>query len=327
MTRVGIFGVAHVHADAYAGNLAHAVGVEFVGTSEVDDDLRAAWSGRHDGPAFASHEALIAEGIDAAVICTPTNEHRPVVEMLAEEGIHMLCEKPLATTIEDAQAIVEVCAEAGVVLMTAFPMRFSPVLDSTREQIADGRIGDVIAFSGTNQGRIPTDYAEWFADPVAAGGGAVMDHTVHLADILRWWTGAEPVEVFAETNRIMHPDASVETGGVITVGFDNGTFATIDCSWSRPDGYPTWGGLAIEAVGTAGVLTVDAFADRLDVWSRGDITWVDWGADVNQSMIDHFIGAVNGDHPLLVTGIDGLRATEVALAVYRSAEAGQPVEM
>ncbi len=113
----------------------------------------------------------------------------------------------------------------------------------------------------------------------------------------------------------------------MTVGFDNGTFATIDCSWSRPDGYPTWGGLTIEAVGTEGVFTVDAFADRLDVWSRGDQTWIDWGADADQAMIDHFIGAVRGEHPPAVTGIDGLRATEVALAAYRSVSAGQPVEV
>ncbi|MEN8113174.1 MAG: Gfo/Idh/MocA family oxidoreductase [Actinomycetota bacterium] len=327
MTRVGIFGVAHVHTDAYAGNLAVAAGAVLVGISEVDDELRGAWQDRHDGRSFSSHRALIAEGIDAAIICTPTNEHRSVVEMLAAAGIDVLCEKPLATNLEDARAIVDVCANAGVLLMTAFPMRFSTVLASTREQIAEGRIGDVISYLGTNQGHIPTDYAEWFADPVAAGGGAVMDHTVHLADILRWWTGAEPIEVFAETNQIMHPDISVETGGVVTVGFDNGTFATIDCSWSRPDEWPTWGGLTIEAVGTSGVLTVDAFADRLDVWSKGDNTWIDWGADANQAMIDHFIGAVNGDHALAVTGIDGLRATEVALAAYRSAAAGQPVEV
>jgi predicted dehydrogenase len=162
---------------------------------------------------------------------------------------------------------------------------------------------------------------------MAAGGGAVMDHTVHLADIMRWWLGAEAVEVYAEINHVIHPEAQVETGGILTLTFDTGVIATIDCSWSRPDNYPTWGGLSIEALGTEGVFAVDAFAERLDVWTGASAKWVDWGYDPNRSMIEHFVGAVRGDHALIVTGIDGLRATEVALAAYRAVESGQPAEV
>lgn len=327
MTRVGIFGVAHIHADGYLANLEAVDGVEIVGVSEIDSSLRTAWSQRHAEPAFATHEALVAAGVDAAIVCTTTNEHREVVEQLAAANVDILCEKPLATTVADSQAIVDVCVASGVLLMTAFPMRFNPSLVAGRDWIDEDRIGAILAFAGTNQGRIPTHYAEWFADPAAAGGGAVMDHVVHLVDIIRWWMESEPVEVYAMTNRVLHPDVAVETGGIVTVEFDNGVFATIDCSWSRPDGYPTWGGLTIEAVGTGGVFTIDAFAERLDVWSRGDAMWTDWGSDANQTMIDHFIGAVNGEYPLEITGADGLRATEVALAAYRSVTAGQPVEV
>jgi predicted dehydrogenase len=152
-----------------------------------------------------------------------------------------------------------------------------------------------------------------------------MDHTVHLADVTRWWLGVEPNEVYAETNHILHPQVDVETGGLVTLGFGNGVFATIDCSWSRPHNFPTWGGLEIEVVGTEGVFTIDAFAQRFDLWSRGQTSWVDWGSDTNQLMIDHFAGAVGGEHDVFVTGRDGLRATQIALAAYRSAAAGQPV--
>jgi predicted dehydrogenase len=247
------------------------------------------------------------------------------VEQLAAVGVDVLCEKPLATTVDDARSFVDACAAAGVLLMTAFPMRFDPALATGADWIARGRIGEVAAFAGTNQGRLPPE--AWFADPVAAGGGAVMDHVVHLVDIARWWTRAEPVEVFAATNRVLHPEIGVETGGIVTVGFDNGVFMTIDCSWSRPDGYPTWGGLTIEAIGSGGVFTIDPFAERLDVRSRGGDAWIDWGFDTNQAMIDHFIAAVRGEAALAVTGTDGLRATEVALAAYRSVAVGQPVDV
>ena len=80
-------------------------------------------------------------------------------------------------------------------------------------------------------------------------------------------------------------------------------------------------------VGTEGVFTIDAFAQRFDLWSHGTTSWVDWGSDSNQLMIDHFAAAVRGDHEVFVTGADGLRATEIALAAYRSAAAGQPVDV
>jgi predicted dehydrogenase len=327
MTRVGLFGAAHVHVDAYAENLAKNRDVEIVGLSETDEDLRSSWSKRQSIPAFSTPSALIDAGVDAAVICTTTRDHLELVEMLADTGVAILCERPLATNTEDAAAIVDMCASSDVQLMTAFPMRFSPALTEGASYISDGRIGDVIAFTGINQGHIPTGYARWFADPEAAGGGAVMDHTVHVVDVIRWWTGAEPMEVFAEINQIIYPEALVDTGGIITVAFDNGAFATIDCSWSRPKGYPTWGGLAIEAVGTNGVFSIDAFANRSRMWSGGTESWVDWGADPNQSMIDDFVQAVRGEHPISVSGEDGLRATQVALAVYRSVESGQPVQV
>jgi predicted dehydrogenase len=327
MMRVGVFGVAHVHVAAYVGNLLANPHAELVGVAESDPVLRTSWSNDHNSPVFPTYRDLIDAGLDAAVICTTTRDHRAVVEVLAEAGIAVLCEKPLATSIEDSVAIVAACRVAGVPLMTAFPMRFSPDLAAGASFIADGRIGDVISFTGTNRGQIPTDYAAWFADPDLAGGGAVMDHTVHIVDIIRWWTGAEPIEVYAEVNRIMHPDEQVETGGILTVGFDNGIFSTIDCSWSRPDGYPTWGGLTIEALGSSGAFTIDAFADRLRMWSQGTESWVDWGADANQAMIDHFISAIRNEVPLAVTGEDGLRATEVALAAYRSVDSGQPVAL
>jgi predicted dehydrogenase len=324
VTRVGIAGLAHAHATAYAAILRDLGGVDFVGVSEPNVGLRDGWE---PAEVFDDHDALIEAGVDAIIVCTRTDEHLDVVRELAEAGIDVLCEKPLATNLEDARELVDVCDRAGVKLMTAFPMRFSPSLTEGAQWVDEDRAGRVIAFTGTNNGRIPTDHAAWFADPVAAGGGAIMDHVVHLADIMRWWLGAEPVEVYADTNKVFHPDAQVETGGVVTVTFENGVIATIDSSWSRPDNYPVWGGLTIETVGTEGVFAIDPFAERLEMWSKGATKWVDWGHDPNRSMIEHFVGAVCGEHPLAVTGIDGLRATEVALAAYRSAAAGQPVEV
>ena len=157
-----------------------------------------------------------------------------------------------------------------------------------------------------------------------------MDHTVHVADILRWYLGCEVVEVYAQTNRIFHRDTvDVETGGLIMLTFEDGTFASLDCSWSRPVYYPTWGGLTMELIGERGIVDIDAFRQNLTAYGHPEqhTAWSFWGSDMNQAMVEEFVAAIGESRPASVTGYDGYRALEIALAAYRSAETGQPVRL
>jgi predicted dehydrogenase len=256
------------------------------------------------------------------------SEHRHLAELAAAARVHVLCEKPLATSVEDARAMVTACDAAGVRLMTAFPMRFSPVLGQLASAARSGALGELVCLEGVNTGEMPDLHAGWFADRVLAGGGALMDHVVHLADAYRWLLGAEVNEVYAVANRILQDHhAAVETGGLLSLRFDNGVFATIDCSWSKPRGYPTWGGLTIEAVGTDGVISVDAFRQHLVIHGGAQVgeRWPFWGSDANVAMLGEFVQAVREDREPNVTGVDGLRAQEVVDAAYRSIESGEPV--
>ncbi|TDE09123.1 Gfo/Idh/MocA family protein [Jiangella asiatica] len=325
--RVGFLSTAHVHADAYVDNV-RAAGAEVAGVTDDDADRGTTWATAHAVPWFSSPQQLLDAGVDAVVVCSETVHHRRLVELAATARVAVLCEKPLATSDDDARAIVEACASAGVPLMTAFPMRFSPPIQEAAALLADGALGQVYACTGTNQSVLPTRHAAWFADAVLAGGGAIMDHTVHLADVMRWYLGQDPVEVYAATNRVLHRDAvTVETGGLVMLSYPDGVFATIDSSWSRPEGYPTWGGLTIELVGEHGTIAVDAFSQHLTVHGgpHGQLGWPMWGSDANQGMIDEFLDAVRERRTPAVTGEDGLAATRVALAAYRSAATGQPV--
>jgi predicted dehydrogenase len=170
----------------------------------------------------------------------------------------------------------------------------------------------------------------WFAQAALSGGGAVMDHSVHLADLLRWLLDRDPVQVYAATNRVLHrATVDVETGALLMLGFEGGVFASIDASWSRPADYPTWGGLVLELVGEHGVVTVDPFRQHLTVYGGrgGPLAWPQWGSDANQAMVEEFLAAVGERRTPAVTGEDGLAATRVALAAYRSAAAGEPVAL
>lgn len=319
---------AHTHADAYADALAAMPDVSLVGFTD-DDDVRAAQvQARFGLTRFSDEDALLAEGLDGVVVCTENSRHRGPVEKAASAGVGVLCEKPLATTVSDAQAMVDSCARTNVVLMTAFPMRFNAALNGLRDVVTSGRAGRVRCCEGVNQGQIPRRHREWFVDPLLAGGGALTDHTVHLADILRWLLASEVTEVYAQTNNLLHDAClEVETAGLVALGFGDGTVATIDCSWSRPDSYPTWGGLGLRVITDGGALEADAFAQTITCYDddAGGLHWLPWGRDDNTAMLMEFISALREQRPSSPDGTDGLRAVQIVRAAYESAASGQPV--
>jgi len=305
-------------------------GVEMIGLADEDRERGQRFAAQFNARLFDSYAALLAAKPEGVVVCSENNKHRPLVEMAASAGVHVLSEKPLATALEDARAMIEACDRAGVKLMTAFPMRFSTPLLEVKAQLDAGSLGQVYCFNATNQGELPKHHRAWFVDKELAGGGAVMDHTVHLADIMRWYLDSEVVEVYAQTNRIFYAEeVEVETGGLLMLTFDNGVFATIDCSWSKPPYYPTWGGLTFEMVTERGAVLVDVFKQNLTIY-RHDLkrpVWGHWGSDANQAMLADFVAAIRDDRSPRVSGLDGYRAVEVALAAYQSAATGQPVRL
>jgi len=330
MIRIGILSFAHHHGEAYISNLRRMEGVELLGVADDDPMRGQTIAAQNKAQYFHTYEDLFEAKPDGVIICTENNRHRAFVEMAASRGIHILCEKPIATTLEDARAIIEACEKAGVFLMTAFPMRFSAPLLEIKARLDNGDFGDVYCFNATNQGELPTKHRAWFVDPELAGGGAIMDHTVHLVDIMRWFTDSEVESMYARSNKIFHADeVEVETGALEMLTFENGVFATIDASWSRPQYWPTWGGLTFEMVTQRGAVIVDAFRQNLNVyrhdWQRSN--WAYWGSDMNQAMISDFAAAIRENRPPRVTGMDGLRAVEATLAAYESTRTGETVQV
>ena len=334
--RIGILSFAHHHAESYIHQLRAIPGAELIGLADDDLERGRSYAEEHGARLYPSYQALLDDGPDGVLICSENSGHRALTELAAEAGVHVMCEKPLATKLADAQAMIDACRAAGVVLMTAFPMRFSAPIVAVKERLDDGDMGQVYCYNTTNQGRMPINERPWFVDKELAGGGAVMDHTVHLADILRWFTKSEVTEVYAQTNRILHGDkVEVETGGQLMLSFGDGTFATIDASWSKPPNYPTWGGLTMEIISQRGLTRVDAFRQNLNLFQQEPAAnrWLYWGSNADRGMVEAFLATISQDgQPGQVvhggaSGEDGYRALEVALAAYRSAETGQPVQL
>jgi UDP-N-acetylglucosamine 3-dehydrogenase len=329
--RVGIMSLAHMHAEGYAAVLRELPDVQVVGFSD-DDSGRARRFEQDFGLRWlGGHRELLAEGAEAVVVCSENAGRVELVEMAAAAGAHVLCEKPIEVGLGQAREMREACTRHDVRFMTAFPMRFDAGVRAAKASLDRGELGRLHGINGINHAEMPSQHRPWFAQRALAGGGAVMDHTVHLVDLMRWFLGSEVKEVYAEIGTPFHRgEVDVDTAGLVTLEFVNGVCAAIDCSWSRPASYPRWGHLKMDLVGERGLLVVDAFAQALTVYSPSldrNPTWRNWGSDPNRAMLMEFLSAARDGREPSVTWRDGYEALRVALACYESAERGEPVTL
>ncbi len=324
--KVGIMSCAHLHADSYAYCLKANPLAEFVGIADHDPQRLHAKAEQYGVLPFQSYEALLASEVQAVIICSENAKHAQLTQMAAAAGKHILCEKPLMTRLEDGKAMLASAKGAGVHLFTAFPCRFSPAFQQMKAMIEQGTIGELLALRGTNRGMNP---GGWFNDPELAGGGAMMDHTVHVADLMRLLTSKEIVEVYAETgNNMFHGE--YDDTAMLTLTLESGIFATLDSSWSRPRTFPTWGDVTLTAIGTKGIIEMDMFAQYLVHYDdrMGRIRQAFWGDNIDALMIDEFLRVVAGEpRQHLATGEDGYKAAAVAIAGYESVRKGEPVSV
>lgn len=320
--RIGIAGVAHGHAHSYVAAGKTLPGVSVAGVYDHDAARGQAFATQYDLPWIADLPALLS-GSDTLMIAAENAYHHPIAMAAAAARVPTLCEKPLATTIADAAAMVAAFAAAGVQLGTAFPVRYSPAVIRLRDTIRGGSLGETLMVRATNRGTYP---GGWFGDPLLAGGGAVMDHTVHVADLVQWIWGQPIVEVYAEAATRLH-DIPVDDVGMLLLTLADGMIVSLDPSWSRPAGvFPTWGDVTMEVTGMHGVVQLDAFGPHVDLYQKSSkrVQWVGHGVNFDAHMIAAWIEAVRSGAPAPIDGQAGLAAVAVVDAAYRSVASHRP---
>lgn len=326
MMKIGIASFAHMHAYAYAECLnAHPEAELTAVWDDVPKRGRAA-AAQFDTHFTKSYDKFLESDLDGVIICSENVHHRAMVEKAAAAGKWILCEKPLATTVSDAKSMIKACDKEDVGLGIAFPCRFVPSLAATRQRLKKRALGNVYAISCTNNGQFP---GGWFADESLSGGGAVMDHTVHVADALRWMTGLEFTSVYCDKGTVLHPGLETDDMGCLHLELEGEIQVSHIASWNRAESFPTWGDVTMEFVGEKAVLNVDAFREKVDVYSNAanKAQWVGWGDDANYALVDDFVQSVRKKTQPAATGLDGLRAVEVTAAAHRSAASGKKVKL
>lgn len=337
MDRLGIaiLGCAHVpHALSYARAASVSTSVRLVAAWDDTPDIAQRVAERFRVPLAESPEALVRmAGVDAVVVCSATVDHRRLVEIAAAAGRHVLSEKPIATSLSDARAMVEACDRAQVQFQIAFVTRFYPLVQRVRGLVREGAIGEVRGLVGGNRGRppLPPAYPGWITDRARAGGGALMDHSVHVTDVMRHVTGLEVADVGAEVDSGFW-DAGVDDTALVSLRFAGGAVGSVDPSWSVPADNPWHYDFYLRLLGTTGALVIGDTAESLNVvgqTGRSGQVLVPFGVDIEALLLDGFADSIRAGRVLdpCADGEDGIRALEIALAAYRAAESGMRIAL
>lgn len=324
--RVGIISFAHMHAYSYASAFVDMADVELVAVADSNVERGQAAAAQFGAAFYEDYQSMLKlDHLDAVVVCSENALHKEHVVAAAAAKKHILCEKPIATNVADAWEMIRACEANDVILQIAFPVRFSPSVHHIKRMIDNGDLGRVVSMVGTNRGTNP---GGWFTELALSGGGAVLDHTVHVLDVMRFLLGTEVREVYAEVGSHF-AEGDFDDCGLLMLEFENGVYASHDPSWNRSASFPTWGDVTLEVVGTGGVTRMDVFGQRAHLFddATGKLVFRPWGDNIDALLMKSFVDAVHSHSQPLVTGLDGLRAMEVALAAYESARTGKPVRI
>jgi predicted dehydrogenase len=289
-------------------------------------------SGYTDYDRFLDHP-----GLRIVNICTPSGLHAEQGAAAARAGLHVLVEKPIDTTLEKADALIEACDRGGVKLGVIFQSRFLPAVQNIKHAIDEGRLGRLmIGDAYVKWYRAPEYYAgSWHGTMAMDGGGALINQAIHTVDLLRWMMG--PVETaFAMKAALRYPQIEGEDTLVASLRFQNGALGVIEATTSAKPGFKR----RLEISGERGTIILDGDAiscwaiDGEDEEAGGGEQITDGSANPaaisnegHRRQIEDMLRAVIEDRAPMIDGREGRKSLEVVVALYESADSGQSVRV
>jgi len=343
--------VAHLHAKAIK-NLSNA---KLVAVWSRTSKTAAEFAGIYGVKAYEDIAQMVKESsVDLAIVCTPHPFHREPSLKAAKAGAHLLVEKPLASTLEDCDAIIETCAASRVKLGVISQRRWYAPVKRVKEAINSGKIGKPVLGTINMLGWRDKNYYDadaWRGTWALEGGGVLVNQAPHQLDILLWFMG-EVEEVYGLWRNLNHPYIEVEDTAVAILRFKNGGIGNIIVSNSQKPGIygkihvhgengasagvQTDGG-AMFVAGMSNVLeppvndlwTVPGEEKLLNLWVNEDTRFfntIDPAVYYMERQIEDFVNALRENRDPLVTGQHGRQTVELFTAIYRSSRDNMPVK-
>ncbi|RPI52493.1 MAG: gfo/Idh/MocA family oxidoreductase [Chloroflexi bacterium] len=312
-------------------------GAELAAVCDVDAKRAAQVSERFGARrSYSDYRELLADPmVKAVTVATPDFLHTEVGVAAALAGKHILMEKPLALTVEDCQTVIDAAERAGVRLMVDFHNRWSPPLNTLKQRLSAGELGEPLLVNARQNNTIfvPTEMLRW------AGRSATIWFTgSHLIDVVCWLVNSPVRRVYSVSRSRVLAARGIPTPDFFetTLEFANGAVAFVENCWILPNTEPSVVDFKLRLVGTQGSATVDTthnrtlelYTDRVafpDVLGLPTVFGTPRGFAVES--IKHFAECIIRDTEPMISGQEGLANTAIICAALRSAESGQPVDL
>lgn len=327
----GLFGQRH--AQAYQR---HPL-VDFKYVCDLDEARAKSIAETYGAQAFTTdfNEIMADPDVIAVSVATPDPAHRAAVVAAAKAGKHILVEKPLATTVEDAEAMIAAADEAGVKLMVDFHNRANPPMVAARDAVARGDIGkpSYVYTRLSNTVAVPRDMLKW-----SSQSSALWFLGSHMIDVVGWILNDKPVRAYVVSRDGILKEMGVDAPDfhVATIEYESGTVGVFEHAWILPDTYNTVKDLKVELLGSKGAIQIDGSHNRtMELYTQQKGAFPDmlvppFGPNLTGFVLDavvHFVEAVLFDKPVLATGEEGLANTKIISALIEAARLGQPVQL
>jgi predicted dehydrogenase len=315
---IGAGGIAGAHVAGYRRN------PETVVFSAIADPVAANAEKRRgddsDVRVYADYRDMIAAGgLDAVDICLPHHLHAEAVIAAADAGLHVMCEKPLCLTLDEAAAITEAVERNGVTVMCAHNQLFLPAVAAAKELVDSGALGRVYEVRTTDSfyNDFTIESMGWRAHAATAGGGELIDTGYHPLYLLQHLAGGTPVEVGAMLSRHRLEFMEGEDSAQVLVRYDNGVVGHVTTSWAYQ---PAVGTEKFSLVGEKGSLSSDG--TTLISWVRGEEPVTVTFEPVHEfaAEVAHFADCLREGRRPIQTHVEGIDVLGVILAAYESAE-------
>ena len=348
--KVGLIGLGKV-AESHLAGYKDVDLIEVRAGSDISPDRLKQLTGKWGFNGYTDpKEMLDQESLDMVCIMAPPKAHRELTELAAARGVHVLCEKPMALSLEDCRAMVEACDKAGVMFYYGSSYRCLPACVKAREMIAAGTLGKIVLMlemyvGGTGpDGWIDLGPHHYPTDGPGGGGMGLVDHGIHFADVMPWLAGSPVQAVWGRGNlsgqapAAEHLTMMLANGAVGQLLYHEATHPAVmpgegifslGASWNVRgelvdggdwDGQPQ----SIHVHGEKGALRIFHYANQLYHFSDGVMKQIPISPRGNPGhfglQVETFARNIINKEKPLATGEDGLRALEIVLAAYESAE-------
>jgi UDP-N-acetyl-2-amino-2-deoxyglucuronate dehydrogenase len=333
----GIIGIGNISA-FHAKCVQQIENCELIAVCSRSEEKAKKTSQEYNVPYYTNFIELInRDDIDVVSICTPSGKHLDPALAAAQAGKHVIVEKPIEITLERADQMIDACKKANVKLAVIFQNRFGEAIQRLRKVVQQGKLGKLIlgdAYIKWHRTQGYYDTGGWRGTLKGDGGGALINQSIHTIDLLQWIMG--PVKtIYGKVGTFTH-QIEGEDLGLALLTFENGAMGVIEGSTSIYPGFPE----RLEILGEKGTIVLES--SRIKTWK---IEGIEDGKEEDSenaktggasdpmaisieghlAQYQDFIDAIHEDREPLVNGIEGRKALEIVLAIYRSSREGKPI--